>query len=118
MKNILLLLVLLISGCVGDRLEFRNAGTVYQKNSDVICIKSKEGDVITWYLLTSSEDTYRQSLFFADYVQKKYPDHCFNLMLKKDVTYNLLYEMNNVKYRVNFALDGGGGIKQGGIICD
>lgn len=113
MKNLLLILIFLISGCVGDRLDFRHAGTVYQKNSNVICIKSKEGDVITYYLLTSSEDTYRQSLFFADYVQKKYPDHCFNLTLKKDVTYNLLYEMNDVKYRINFALDGNGGIKQG-----
>ncbi|MRT56810.1 hypothetical protein GJV11_11865 [Enterobacteriaceae bacterium RIT693] len=113
MKNLLLVLIFLVSGCVGDRLDFRHAGTVYQKNSDVICIKSKEGDVITYYLLTSSEDTYRQSLFFENYVQKKYPDHCFNLTLKQDVTYNLLYEMNDVKYRVNFALDGVGGIKQG-----
>lgn len=38
MKNLLLLLVFLISGCVGDRLDFRNAGTVYQKNSDVIIL--------------------------------------------------------------------------------
>lgn len=113
MKNLLLILIFLISGCVGDRLEFRNAGSIYQNNSDVICIKSKQGDVITYYLLTSSEDTYRQSLFFENYVQKKYPDHCFNLTLKKDVTYNLLYEMNDVKYRVNFALDSVGGIKQG-----
>ncbi|WP_336983527.1 MULTISPECIES: putative T6SS immunity periplasmic lipoprotein [unclassified Cedecea] len=113
MKNLMLVLIFLISGCVGDRLEFRNAGTVYQKNSNVICIKSKEGDVITYYLLTSSEDTYRQSLFFENYVQKKYPDHCFNLTLNKGVTYNLLFRMNNVKYRVNFALDDDGRIKQG-----
>lgn len=113
MKNLLLVLIFLVSGCVGDRLEFRNAGSVYQKNSNGICIKSKEGDVITYYLLTSSEDTYRQSLFFEDHIAKKYPDHCFNLILKKYVTYNLLYEMNDVKYRVNFALDCIRGIKQG-----
>ncbi|VEB98615.1 Uncharacterised protein [Cedecea lapagei] len=114
MKNLLLILIFLISGCVGDRLDFRNAGSVYQKNSKEICIKSKEGDVLSYYLLTSSADTYQHPLLFEDHIAKKYPDHCFNLTLKKDVTYNLLYEMNDVKYQVDFALDGVGGIKQGG----
>lgn len=113
MKYFLILLAPMLSGCVGDRLDFRHAGSIFKKNNDYICINSKKNDVITYYILSSSADTYREPLFFADNIVKKYPDHCFNLTLKKDVTYNLLYEMNDVKYRVNFALDPDGGIKQG-----
>ncbi|WP_336707949.1 MULTISPECIES: putative T6SS immunity periplasmic lipoprotein [unclassified Cedecea] len=113
MKYIVILLALMLSGCVGDRLDFRHAGSIFKKNNDYICVNSKRGDVITYYILSSSADTYREPLFFADNIAKQYPDHCFNLTLKKGVTYNLLYEMNDVKYRVNFALDDDGRIKQG-----
>ncbi|NIF58911.1 hypothetical protein F3J27_09285 [Enterobacter sp. Ap-916] len=113
MKHIVTLLALMISGCVGDRLDFRHAGSIFQKNNDYVCVNSKRGDVITYYILSSSEDNYQHPLFFENYIQKKYPDHCFNLTLKKDITYNLLYKMNDVKYRVNFALDDDGRIKQG-----
>lgn len=113
MKKIIFLLVLLISGCVGDRLDFRNEGAVYQKDNSSICVKSAEGDTITYYLLSSSENNYQKPLLFADHITKKYPEHCFNVTLKKDVIYNLLYEMNDVKYRVNFKLESDGKIKQG-----
>lgn len=113
MKYVVILLALILSGCVGDRLDFRHAGSIFKKNNDYICVISKKDDVITYYILSSSADTYREPLFFADNIAKKYPDHCFNLTLKKGITYNLLYEMNDVKYRVNFEVEGDGKIKQG-----
>lgn len=41
MKKRLLILVGLISGCVGDQLEFRFVGSTYQKKQGVICINWK-----------------------------------------------------------------------------
>jgi len=112
MKNLLFIFIFLISGCVGDRLDFRNPGAIYKKNNSSFCINSKEGDTLTYYLLTSSEDNYKDALVFEDHIENKYPNHCFNIIWKEDITYNLLYEMNDIKYRVNFKIDNGQ-IKQG-----
>ncbi|MFZ4832535.1 putative T6SS immunity periplasmic lipoprotein [Rouxiella sp. Mn2063] len=113
MKKLIIALILFISGCVGDRLDFRHEGSVYKKGNDSVCVTSKEGDNITYYLLSSSENNYSPPLLFEDNIERKYPNHCFDVKLKKGVTYNLIYEMNDIKYRVDFKLDDKSNIKQG-----
>jgi hypothetical protein len=108
-----LISISLFTGCVGDRLDFRHQGDIYNKNSELFCINSKPGDNITYYLLSSSENNYQSPLIFEDNVNKKYPDTCLQIKLKQNVYYNIIYEMNNIKYRVDFTLDEKNNIKQG-----
>jgi len=59
-KNYLVVIVAicLLSACVGDRITFSNRGEVYLLGSNLLCIKSKSGDAISFYSLSSSENKY------------------------------------------------------------
>ncbi|WP_408014951.1 putative T6SS immunity periplasmic lipoprotein [Rouxiella aceris] len=86
----ILLSIFLISGCVGDRLDFRHKGSVYKKNSNLLCIDSKPGDSITYYLLSSSKNNYHPPLMFEDNINRKYPDTCLPIALKQNISYNII----------------------------
>lgn len=108
MKKIITLftLVTALSGCVGDRLEFRNKGTVYLEGNRLICIKSTPGDILTYYLLSSSENNYAPPLAVEVDIKRAYPDTCINsITLKENVDYDLTYILNDIKYRAEFTLD-------------
>ncbi|HHL2498293.1 TPA: putative T6SS immunity periplasmic lipoprotein [Yersinia enterocolitica] len=111
-RFVLLILCVLLTGCVGDRLEFRNKGdALIDKNS--ICVKAKSGDVLTYYLLSSSTDNYEKPLEVGTDVNKKYPDICIFTALKNNTTYDLIYVLNGEKYRMEFSIDGSGIISEG-----
>ncbi|WP_413081216.1 putative T6SS immunity periplasmic lipoprotein [Yersinia thracica] len=111
-RFILLILCVLLTGCVGDRLEFRNKGdALIDKNS--ICVKAKSGDVLTYYLLSSSTDNYEKPLEVGTGVNMKYPNICIFTVLKNNTDYDLIYVLNGGKYRIEFSIDGKGVISEG-----
>ncbi|WP_146000847.1 putative T6SS immunity periplasmic lipoprotein [Chimaeribacter arupi] len=108
MKGIitLFIVVMTLSGCVGDRLDFRNKGTVYLEGNRLVCIKSTPGDRLTYYLLSSSENNYAPPLAVEVEINRTYPDTCINsITLKENVAYDLNYILNDVKYKAEFSLD-------------
>lgn len=50
---------------------------------------------------------------FEDNINRKYPDTCLPIALKQNISYNIIYEMNNIKYRVDFSVDEKNNIKPG-----
>jgi hypothetical protein len=111
-RSVFLILCVLLTGCVGDRLDFRNKGDVFiDKNS--ICVKAKSGDVLTYYLLSSSINNYEKPLEVGTDVSKKYPDTCIFTALEKNTAYDLIYVLNGDKYRVEFFIDGKGKVSEG-----
>lgn len=111
-RSILLILCVLLTGCVGDRLDFRNKGDAFiDKNS--ICVKAKPGDVLTYYLLSSSINNYEKPLEVGTDVSKKYPDICIFTALENNTDYDLIYVLSGEKYRVEFSIDGKGVISEG-----
>ena len=101
MKTNIWLLCFLLAGCVGDRLEFRNKGDAVVDN-DSICIISKPGDVLTYYLLTSSTDNYQKPVAVSTNIQKRHPATCIKYDVKFPAKYSLIYILNNKKYRFEF----------------
>ncbi|MGB8665083.1 MAG: putative T6SS immunity periplasmic lipoprotein [Serratia inhibens] len=104
-KNFMLcLFFFLLTGCVGDRLAFHQAGhaTVSENR---ICITASPGDILEYYLLTSSENNYEIPLSEEDNIAKKYPDTCIPLVLKNSTSYELIYELSGKKYRFEFKSD-------------
>ena len=113
-KIILFIFSFIISGCVGDQLEFRNKGTVFFKDDHFLCIKSMPGDTLTYYLLSSSENNYSPPLLVGIDINVKYPATCVhNITLKKNVFYDFTYILNGIKYRAEFSLDESNNIKPG-----
>ncbi|WP_146001014.1 putative T6SS immunity periplasmic lipoprotein [Chimaeribacter californicus] len=107
-----LIFILSLSSCVGDRLEFRNKGTVYLEGNRLICIKSTPGDILTYYLLSSSENNYAPPLAVAVDIKRAYPDTCINsVTLKENVAYDLNYILNDIKYKAEFSVDKSSTIK-------
>ena len=107
-----LIFTLSLSGCVGDRLDFRKKGTVYLEGNRLVCIKSTPGDRLTYYLLSSSENNYAPPLAVEVEINRTYPDTCINsVTLKENVAYDLNYILNDVKYKAEFILDKNSTIK-------
>ncbi|MDV5141385.1 putative T6SS immunity periplasmic lipoprotein [Chimaeribacter arupi] len=107
-----LIFTLSLSGCVGDRLEFRDKGTVYLEGNRLVCIKSTPGDRLIYYLLSSSENNYAPPLAVEVEINRTYPDTCINsITLKENVAYELSYILNDVKYKAEFILDKNSTIK-------
>jgi len=105
-----------MSGCVGDRLEFRNKGEVFFKDGQFLCIKSMPGDTLTYYLLSSSENNYSPPLRDGVDINVKYPATCLHdITLKKNVFYDLSYILNDIKYKAEFSVDENNNIKSGYI---
>ncbi|MFZ4833183.1 putative T6SS immunity periplasmic lipoprotein [Rouxiella sp. Mn2063] len=107
MKKIIIAVffTLFLSACGSDRLAFSNRGEVYLLGNDLLCIKSKPGDVISFYSLSSSENKYYPALVSEFEINNKYPDTCIRVSLKKDVSYELIYTMNKVDYSAVFNLE-------------
>jgi hypothetical protein len=108
---VMLIFVSLLSGCVGDRLDFRHKGEVFQQDRSKICVKSMPGDTMSYYLLSSSENNYAPPLLTENHINNKYPDTCINVTLKENVSYDLIYILSDVKYRASFTLDGSHNIR-------
>ena len=108
---VMLIFVSLLSGCVGDRLDFRHKGEVFQQDRSRICVKSMPGDTMSYYLLSSSENNYAPPLVTENHINNKYPDTCINVTLKENVSYDLIYILSDVKYRASFTLDGSHNIR-------
>lgn len=103
-KYLLYLLFFLLTGCVGDRLSFHQAGSA-TVNENRICITSFPGDTLEYYSLSSSENKYEKPLLMEDNIARKYSDTCISLMLKNNTNYELIYELNGKKYRFEFITD-------------
>lgn len=68
-------------------------------------MQSSPKDVLRFYLLTSSEDHYKRQLLSEEYIEKENPDTCIYIRLKNNINYNVIYIMNDDKYRADFSLD-------------
>lgn len=100
----LLLIFIVLSGCVGDRLVFREKGDA-SVNKSSICIKSSSNDVLSYYNLSSSVNSYSKPLVAESNIIKEFPDTCIKVDLKPDEDYTLLYVLNSIKYRFEFSVD-------------
>jgi len=107
-KNIVIVLAtLLLYSCGGDRITFSNRGDVYLLGSNLLCIKSKLGDTISFYSLSSSENRYSPALISEFEIDKKYPDTCIRVNLKNNFSYQLIYTMNDIDYGARFKIENG-----------
>ena len=107
MKKLLIIIAITstLVGCgVGDTMQYRTRGHVFLKGEDTVCLKSLPNDILNSYLLTSSEDHYKTTLLVENYINLPYPNTCMKINLKKNFSYNIIYIMNNQKFRVDFTL--------------
>ena len=99
----------LLNACTGDTLTFRHQGDALIKG-DSICLTSSPGDVLSFYLLSSSLDNYRKPISMQEDISIKSPDTCIKSDVRKPANYDLMYIMDDTKYRVNFTVNGDGSI--------
>ncbi|MBT0728152.1 hypothetical protein HGT73_12340 [Rosenbergiella australiborealis] len=98
-----------LSGCIGDRLVFRDKGdAVVLKNS--ICIASEPGDIVGFYMLSYSVNNYHPPLVMEDGIARKYPNTCIKVELVNNSDYGLVYTINGKNYRFEFNIDVNGKI--------
>lgn len=98
------LIFIVLPGCEGDRLVFREKGdAIVSKNS--ICIKASSSDILNYYNLSSSVNGYSKPLIAESAIAKKFPDTCITADLKPSEDYTLLYEINSKKYRFEFRIN-------------
>lgn len=95
---------LLLAGCVGDKLVFHKKGSA-TVNESRVCIASTPGDIMEYYSLSSSENSYETPILTEDNISKKYPDTCISFILKNSTNYELIYVLNGEKYRFEFITD-------------
>lgn len=108
-KYILYILFCFISGCTGDTLIFRHQGDA-RIDVNSICVNSSPGDILEFYLLSSSFDNYRKPIVMEEHISRKYPDTCIISEIKNPADYDLMYVLNDKKYRLNFTVDQDGKI--------
>ena len=100
----LFLMFILLAGCEGDRLVFRDKGdAIINKGS--ICIKSSANDILRYYNLSSSVNSYEKPLIAESDIEKKFPNTCIKVDLKTGEDYTLLYELNSKGYRLEFRVN-------------
>jgi len=107
MRNSFLIVAIIsiLTGCgLGDRMEFSTRGHAFLKGPDIVCLKSLPNDVLKYYLVSSSEDHYKTVLLVENHINKIYPNTCINIKLKKNVSYDIMYIMNDEKLSVGFTL--------------
>ena len=102
-RNSIIVFFLFLSGCTGDTLDFRHQGNA-RIEKDSICITSSPNDVLRFYLLTSSLDNYQKPLAMEDNIARKYPDTCINADVVQPADYDLMYKLNEKKYRLSFTV--------------
>ncbi|MGE1560903.1 putative T6SS immunity periplasmic lipoprotein [Pantoea septica] len=78
---LLCLSLFLLAGCAGDRLAFHKKGSA-TINENQICIAPAPGDILEYYSLTSSENSYEVPIITEDNIAQKYPDTCMPLIFK------------------------------------
>lgn len=103
-KCFLCLCGVLLAGCVSDRLTFHQAGNATVSDTH-ICIISPPGEVLKYFSLSSSENNYTSPLVTRDNIAKKYPDTCVPFELKNTTQYELIYELDDTKFRFEFITD-------------
>ncbi len=113
MIKILLLFfsLFLLAGCAGDRLAFHKKGRA-TVNENRVCIASTPGDILEYYSLSSSENSYALPILTEDNIAKKYHDTCIPLILKNSTNYELIYVLNGEKYRFEFITDAHNKVKK------
>lgn len=107
MKIAMIILCLILVGCgSGDRLAFSEPRSA-SINENLLCINAKNGDVISFYSLSSSIDNYSNTIMHSGDQEKSriYPNLCFDIQLKRGFNYSLLYVLNEKKYRLEFNID-------------
>lgn len=103
-KYLLCLFFFLLTGCAGDRLAFHQAGNA-TVSENRMCIVSAPDDILEYYSLSSSENSYVVPILTEDSIAKKYPDTCMDLILKSSTNYELIYVLSGEKYRFEFMTD-------------
>ncbi|AXF75039.1 hypothetical protein LU631_08895 [Erwinia tracheiphila] len=93
-----------LTGCTGDRLSFHKKGSA-TVNENRVCIASAPSDILEYYSLSSSENSYAVPILTEDNIAKKYPDTCMPLILKNSTNYELIYVLSGEKYRFEFITD-------------
>ncbi|MDU5780783.1 MAG: hypothetical protein E6Z83_08235 [Pantoea sp.] len=103
-KFLFCLSLFLLAGCAGDRLAFHKKGSA-TINENQICIASASGDILEYYSLSSSENSYKVPILTEGNIAKKNPDTCIPLILKNSTNYELIYVLGGEKYRFEFITD-------------
>ncbi|GLR11090.1 hypothetical protein COO59_15095 [Mixta theicola] len=110
MKKIMLLFLLILASCgSGDKLQFNLPGDA-NITLNSICINAKSGEILSYYLLSSSVNQYKKPLSMEDDIQKFYPNMCVFSRFEKNESYTLIYILDQKKYRVEFRVDHEGNI--------
>lgn len=108
-KIILLIMVVLLTGCPRRGFEGQQLGVVraiYIDGSRV-CFTVNKNDVLSRYVLSINGKQYKRILV-DDFVHLSYPDTCFNINLDKGVRYAASYTLNNKHYKYTFIIDNEG----------
>jgi len=111
-KKILLFFSLyLLSGCTGDKLAFHKKGNA-TVNESRFCITSDPGDILEYYSVSSSENSYAVPILTEDNIAKKHLDTCIPLIIKNSTSYELIYVLSGEKYRFEFTTDANNKVKK------
>ena len=103
--------IFFLAGCAGDRLAFHKKGSA-TVNESRVCIASVPGDILEYYSLSSSENSYAVPILTEDNIAKKYHDTCMPLILKNSTNYELIYVLSGEKYRFEFITDAHNKVKK------
>jgi hypothetical protein len=100
----LLALIFLLTACPGENLgigSWRNISVDHRR----ICFSVDKADVLSRYVLSSTQGGDYKELATAEFAHLSYPDTCINVQLKPGYTYQASYTMNNSNYRYSFFID-------------
>ncbi|SMG25563.1 putative T6SS immunity periplasmic lipoprotein [Cedecea sp. NFIX57] len=100
----LTLLCTALSGCVGENLGVGEWKSIYIDGPQ-ICFTVDKSDVLTRYVLSSTQGGEYKVLAVTDHDSLSYPDTCINIELTPGYIYQASYTMNKVNYRYSFFID-------------
>lgn len=108
MKRLILIsLCAVLSGCVGENLGAGEWRSIYIDGPRV-CFTVNKNDVLTRYVLSSTQDDGYKELAVADNKTLTYPDTCLNVDMKRGYVYQASYTLNKINYQYSFFIDNTG----------
>ncbi|WP_336707524.1 MULTISPECIES: putative T6SS immunity periplasmic lipoprotein [unclassified Cedecea] len=100
----LIFLCTALSGCVGEGLGVGDWKSLYIDGNH-ICFTVDKSDVLTRYVLSSTQGGEYKVLAVTDLDNLSYPNTCINIELTPGYIYQASYTMNKANYRYSFFID-------------
>lgn len=102
-----LVLTTLVGCGAGDRVpDWRS----YSIINNTLCFSVDKSDVLSRYVISSTQEINGKALASEDRVSLSWPDTCVKVPLTNGYIYQTAYTLNGVPYRYNFFIDNNGRI--------